>query len=82
MIRGAGELGRGRVDCEDRMEEGDTGAQGKGGREKIQEEACLSLRKGCGDGLCIQKLRAMQFSLQPGNAEPWRQHCGLSQVRR
>lgn len=38
MIRGAGEQRRGRADCEDRMEEGDIGTQGKGGREKSHQE--------------------------------------------
>lgn len=67
MIRGAGDLGKERADYEDRMEETDTGSQGKGGRQKIQEKACLYLRNGCGDGLYIQKARTVQFS-QAGNA--------------
>lgn len=70
MIRGAGDLGKERANCEDRMEEADTGSQGKGGRQKIQEKACLYPRNGCGDGPYIQKARTMQFFLQAGNGGP------------
>lgn len=60
MVKGAGELGRGRADCEARIEKGYTGAQGKGGRKKIHRvEAYLYPRKGCGDGPCVQELGTM-----------------------
>lgn len=62
MIRGAGDLGKERANCEDRMEEADTGSQGKGGRQKIQEKACLYPRNGCGDGPYSRRLELCSSS--------------------
>lgn len=65
MVKGVGEFGRGRVDCEVRIEKGYIGVQGKGGRKKIYRvEVYLYLRKGCGDGFCVQEFGIMQFFLR------------------